>query len=84
MFGKKKGYKDYYNTGYLKAVFEPKENLAKLKVQYEQIRPTAKNYTILKAKMAGFMAGLEARYKSRLHLLDASKSMSSTRDERER
>ena len=73
LFPKKKEYKDHYNEAYLLAVFEPKENLEKLKQQYTSMKRNSSNTEVMKAKMAGFMAGLEARNKSRIHQLNKTK-----------
>jgi len=80
LFPKKKEYKDYYDEAYLLAVFAPKTNLDKLKQQYASMRKNSNNNHIMKAKMAGFMAGLEARNKSRIHLLDKAQQKSIDRD----
>ena len=73
---KKKDHKDYYDEAFLLAVFSPKENLEKLKAQYASMRKTTQNHHIMKAKMTGFMAGLEARNRSRLGLLDQASQQS--------
>jgi|GEM_PF-4555048 len=83
MFWKKKGYKEYYDQGFLQATFEPKESLEELKQQYLKKRNANQNW-ILKAKMAGFMAGLEARNKSRLDLIEKANRVSKQQQERER
>ena len=79
MFWKKKGYKEYYDQGFLDATFEPRESLENLKRQYLKKRTTHQNW-ILKAKMAGFMAGLEARNKSRLDLLEKANAVAKQQD----
>jgi len=84
MFWKKKGYKEYYDQGFLQATFEPYESLEALKQQYLKKRTANQNW-ILKAKMAGFMAGLEARNKSRLDLIEKANRVSKQqKQERER
>lgn len=84
LFPKKKEYKDYYNETYLSAVFTPKENLEKLKKQYFSMKRSSNNNQIMKAKMAGFMAGLEARNKSRFSLLKKSVNIGKERNEQEK
>ena len=84
LFPKKKEYKDYYDEAYLLAVFAPKTNLEKLKGQYVSMKRTSSNTHIMKAKMSGFMAGLEARNKSRLSLLGKATGLGKTSNEQER
>ena len=83
LFPKKKEYKDYYNEAFLLAVFAPKENLEKLTLEYNSKKRSSYNNSILKAKLAGIMAGLEKRNRSRLATLQNSISIDNQRDGRE-
>ena len=79
-FFKRKEYKDYYNEAYLLAVFSPKENLERLEKEYQSMRNNNANTAMMKAKMAGFMAGFEARNKSRIEKLREIQSKNKERD----
>ena len=84
LFKNKKEYQDYYNEAFLLATFAPKENLEKLKKQYVSMKNNNSNNKILKAKMSGFMDGLEKRNRSRLSILEKSINQDKEREERER
>ena len=83
LFKNKKEYQDYYNEAFLLATFSPKENLGKLKKKYVSLKKSNTNNKILKAKMSGFMDGLEKRNRSRLSILEESLNQEKEREERE-
>ncbi len=53
------------DEGYLEAIFCPVESIEAYKRKYKSISPSAKNYRRMRARLEGFMQGLEKRERAR-------------------
>jgi len=53
------------DKGFLEAVFCPLESIEEYKKKYSEIRPGAKNHQLIRARLEGFMNGMEKRERGR-------------------
>ena len=65
------------------AMFSPEEKLEELKKEFESMKATKKNYRQLKAKVQGFLSGLEKRNRSKVYPLDKAKKQNVERGKEE-